>query len=462
MGHNNNRRGHGFGLRTRATLTFGAGAALVSSTLGIMTYAVAHHYLLSRRESSSVTQAFVSATFVQQELQSLGTNVPDVLSALPSSEDTRSLLYREGNWYSTSVSIGRASIPKSLEIAVRDGKPAEQRIVLDGTPAIAVGTPIRSIGADFFQVRTLGELQQTLDTLVAVLLGAALATTIGGCLLGWSVSRRLVRPLTGVAKVASAISTGALDRRLPVTRDPDLGLLVVSFNTMVESLERRIRRDSQFASDVSHEVRSPLMAVNTSVEVMEKFRTSLPPHGQRALDLLRTEVNRFSTMIEDLLEISRMDAGAASLHREYVLLDELVLETVARHNGGVPVRIAPKAMGALIHVDKRRMQRALINLLDNADIHAGGVTHVTVDRSNSIVMIGVEDNGAGIALDECDRIFERFYRGTAAGRRDATRGSGLGLSLVTEHLRAHGGAVSAENKPEGGARFVITLPVVDR
>lgn len=453
------RQPHRLGLRNRAMLAFGTGAAIVSGALALVTYAVANHYLLSRRQASSVTQAFVNARFVQQELQSPFGNIPDVLSSLVVPEGTRSLIFRNGRWYSTSVSIGRDKIPSSLTHVVVAGRPAEQRVVLDGIPAVAVGVPIPSIGADFYQIRTLSELQQTLDTLGRILAGAAVATTASGCLLGWWMSRRLIRPLTGVATVATAIAGGALERRLPIDVDPDLGSLALSFNAMAESLEQRIQRDARFASDVSHELRSPLTAVNTSVDLMEMFRASLPPQGRRALDLLHLEVNRLAAMVQDLLEISRMDAGASNLDFEDVRIDELVMRIVAGCGGDVPIEVSPRATGTIVRVDKRRMQRVLANILDNADAYAGGAVLVTVDLNGSNTIIGVEDQGPGVPRDEQEMIFERFFRGAASGRRGTASGTGLGLALATEHMHAHGGSITVENRLKGGARFAITLPV---
>jgi signal transduction histidine kinase len=450
------------GLHTRTTLVFGVGAALVSITLALATYAVAHHYLLSRRQAGSVTQAFISASFVQQELESRLADVPDVLSSLVTPEGTQSLLYRHGHWYSPSASVGEHDIPTSLAAAVRAGNSAEQRVVIGTTPATAVGVPLPTIHAYFFQIRSLGELQQTLGTLSSILAATALATTLSGCLLGWWASRRLMRPIIDVSTVATAIAGGALDQRLPLDSDPDLGPLATSFNNMVTSLELRSKRDARFASDVSHELRSPLTAVNASVDLLATYRDSLPPKGQRLLDLLAVEVNRFSTMVQDLLEISRMDAGAASLDVEEVPLVELVHRTVARRGAPVPVEVSPSAAGVVALVDKRRLQRVLVNILDNADAHGGGAQLVTVDRNGYTTTIAVEDSGPGVAPGEEAQIFERFFRGATAGSRGATSGTGLGLALAVEHARAHGGTVTVENRSEGGARFTIVLPVTNR
>ena len=364
------------GLRSRTMIAFGAGAALVSMTLAVVTYSVAQHYLLSRRESGSVTQAFIGASFVQQELQSRVADVPDILSSLVTPEGTQALLYRHGRWYSPSVTIGQADIPLSFTAAVRAGHVAEQRIIVGGTVATAVGVPLPSTGGDFFEIRSLGDLEQTLSTLGTILAATALATTIGGCLLGWWASRRLTRPLTEVTTVATAIAGGALDRRLPIDNDPDLDSLATAFNGMVTSLEQRNQRDARFVSDVSHELRSPLTAMTTSVDLMEMHRRALPPTGQRALDLLHVEVNRFSTMVQDLLEISRMDAGATGLDVEEVPLDELVVRTLAGRGSAVPVEISPRALGVWVQGDKRRLQRSYSRTSSTTLTPMPGVLHV--------------------------------------------------------------------------------------
>ena len=147
-------------------------------------------------------------------------------------------------------------------------------------------------------------------------------------------SGRLVRPLRGIAEVASAISGGALDRRLPEGADPDLAVLSSSFNEMVGALEERIKRDARFASDVSHELRSPLTTIQATAEVLERSAGPLTADGERAMGLFKEEVERFSAMVQDLLEMARFDAGAGALDLEELALDDLVANTVAAYPDG--------------------------------------------------------------------------------------------------------------------------------
>jgi two-component system, OmpR family, sensor histidine kinase MtrB len=456
-----------FGLRPRVTLAFAAGAAVLSAALSLTTYALVHHYLLDQRESTAVHETYVHARVLKRDLAYAGANLGEALSSLDA-EGTVTLAYRQGEWYSASVSLGEfsgtsrpASLPASLVRLVGDGVPARQRVMEQGVPAVVVGVPLPAVHADYYEMQSLGDLDRTLSLLAVVLFGCSVATAVGGFLVGRWASGRLVQPLHNIADVAAAISGGALDQRLPPSHDPDLSRLAASFNEMVGALEERIKRDARFASDVSHELRSPLTTVQATVELLEATEAGLPPDGRRALDLLSAEIRRFSDMVQDLLEISRFDAGAASLDLEELALDDLVVNTVAAHSGeAVPVTVTPAASGTWLVGDRRRLQRVLVNLLDNAKAHGGGAVGVRVDRRGGQAEVAVEDLGPGVQLSERSAIFERFYRGAAAGRRAGSSGTGLGLALVAEHVKAHHGRVDVTDNPGGGARFTVRLPII--
>lgn len=457
--HNGKRRR--LGLRARVTVAFAVGAAALSATLAGTTYALVHHYLLSQRQTSAIRQTITNARLVRQDLATNTRDVADVLSTVTPAGDTRSIVLRDGRWFSTSVSVRGSSLPSSLTSSVVGGTPAYQRITLLGSPAVAIGIPIPSIGVDYFEIHSLSELQSTLNLVAAVEGLVALFIALGGAALGRWASGRLVRPLNDVTSVAKAISSGDLQQRLSEERDPDLEPLAQSFNQMVEALQLRIEREIRFTSDVSHELRSPLTAVETSAEVMSMFRSCLPPEGEQALDLLRLEAGRFSVLVEDLLEISRMDAGAAQLAMEPLELREVVAFAAAGRPRSVAVEIEPGAAALTVRADKRRLLRVLGNLLDNADRHGGGAVAMAVRRRQGWAEVTVDDAGPGVAPDERDRIFERFYRGSGPASVRRGGGSGLGLALVAEHVRAHGGVVGVDDRPGGGARFFVRLPVAD-
>ena len=449
-----------FGLQARAIIAFAVGAALVSATLALVTFVLVRRDLLSQRVGNALRLAFSNAHLVSVELRSPTANVADALDSVAATTGVHSFIDRRGLWFTNAAAAGSATVPRDVVHAVLAGDVVDQRVVLAGVPTIVVGVPLPSVGAFYFEERPLTELQDTLNVLGTVLVAAAVATTVGGALAGWWASRRLIRPLYDVAEVATEIAGGTLDRRLPA--DPDLQPLVSSFNHMVTALQERIERDARFASDVTHELRSPLTAIGASVELLGSYRERLPEGGVRALDALGFEVRRFSTMVQDLLDMARSDAGVDDLHFAEVPLDELVRRTVGTHEPDIPVVISPTAIGAKVRGDKRRLQRVLANLLDNADTHAGGAVRVVVDTEDGWLTVAVEDGGPGVPPEERQLVFERFYRGAASGRRRATSGTGIGLALVTEHVRAHHGKVQIDDRSGGGARVTVYLPVAGR
>jgi signal transduction histidine kinase len=196
---------------------------------------------------------------------------------------------------------------------------------------------------------------------------------------------------------------------------------------------------------------------------MVSRRDELPERGQAALDLLVADVARFSSLVEDLLEISRYDAGAVRIMRDQLRVAEFVEQAVrASTLARSPIHVDPRCTTTTLSGDRRRLARVVANLIDNARLHGGGSASVHVcpaEDSNSHVWIAVEDAGEGIVDTDADRIFERFSRGVGASKRGASEGAGLGLALVREHVRLHGGRVWAESRRDGepGARFVVEL-----
>jgi signal transduction histidine kinase len=288
----------------------------------------------------------------------------------------------------------------------------------------------------------------------ALLLGAAVTTLLAG-ILGWLTSRRLLRPLSRVSAAAGEIASGGLDARMPPEGDPDLDRLARSFNEMADAVQTRIEREARFASDVSHELRSPITALAAAVEVLDGRRADLPERSQQALDVVVSQVRRFDHMVMDLLELSRIDAGSTELHREEIAARELIPRIAQRYGfGDVPIDVSQQ-VPQLVRLDKLRFERILANLLENAREHGGGPVRVAVVmRDRHSMELSVDDAGPGVARGERSRIFERFARGSAARHRV---GTGLGLALVAEHAQAHGGDAWVEDRPGGGARFKVSF-----
>jgi two-component system, OmpR family, sensor histidine kinase MtrB len=346
--------------------------------------------------------------------------------------------------------------------SVGAGTAARQRIRSPaGQPQLVVGIPLPAVDGAYFEIYQLVELDRTLRILVNSSVAAALVTTVAGATMGWWASRRVLSPVAAVSAAAAAVASGRFDVRLEESGDPELSRMASSFNQMTEALLARIRRDARFASDVSHELRSPLTTLAAALEVVGARRDEMPERAQVGLDLLAAEIGRFERLVENLLEISRIDAGVEELVVEDVVLGEFVREALRAGRDPAPaVHLQDGAAETVVRADKRRLERVLANLVDNAERHGGGVVRVVVERDEGWAGFAVEDAGAGVAAEERERVFERFFRGRAAGMRGAGEGSGLGLSLVREHVGLHGGRVWVEDRQGGGSRFVVRLPVV--
>jgi signal transduction histidine kinase len=304
-----------------------------------------------------------------------------------------------------------------------------------------------------------------LATLRTALIGSGVLAILLGGLFGWWVSRRVLRPVADVAAAAERVAGGDLATRIETIDDPDLDSLATSFNHMVDAVERRIERETRFVADVSHELRSPLTTLSTATELMSARRDELSPRAAQALDLLEGEVGRLCRLVDDLLELSRSDAGVADFRPQPVDVAELVRHSVPTSRAGRPgpdPEIVVPEGPALATLDKRRLERVLANLVANAESHGGGLRGVTVEQADGEVRIAVDDAGPGVAPTDRDAVFRRLYRGAASGRRASEGGSGLGLALVAEHVRLHGGRVWIEDAPGGGARFVVVVPGVAR
>jgi signal transduction histidine kinase len=447
------------GLRARVTAAFALGALLVSLALCGVTYGFSRSYLIRQRENLAVRQTYVNAQLVRTGLRSALPDVPQLLQGLgTSAAGSDSLLRYTGQWFATSLGVGRDALPAALRAEVSGGSPARQRYRLDGRATLAVGVPIRAAEAQYYEVFNLDDLDDTLRTLGTILAVAAAGAVLAGAALGRWASGRVLRPVSEAAKAAADIAGGHFATRLTTGDDSDLAALSSSFNRMVDALKERIDRDARFASDVSHELRSPLTTLATSLQVLQARRSQLPDRARRALDLLAAEVERFERLVQDLLEISRFDAGVAQLSLEDVRLGELLVHAVPTGTG-VELDIEPEATGQVVRGDKRRLERVVGNLVANAASHGGGARRVGLRRHDGKLRVEVDDEGPGVPEDERRRIFERFNRGGAAGRRGGADGVGLGLSIVHEHVQLHGGRVWVEDRPGGGARFVVELPV---
>ncbi len=454
-------------LRTKVTLFFGVIALVASVSLTVVTYAFARSSLLEQRSEVARQQAVLNAVRVRERCgpaprtsatasrrcaPSPTGSPPSPSTTTPSPSTDTQFSLRE---------LPRPSCARPLDVGVS----GVQRFDLGDESYVGVGVHIADVDANYFEAFQLGSTQRTLRTiLVALVIGTAI-TVLLATGVGWWTSRRLLRPLDRITDAAGEIAAGDLDTRVAREGDPDLDRLADSFNGMADAVQARIEREARFASDVSHELRSPITALAAAAEVIDGRRGELPDRTQQALDVVVGQVRRFDAMVIDLLELSRIDAGATDLHTEEVDLEALCRRIAARNGfADLPIDVTRQTGGngaaVTAVIDKMRFERIVANLLENAAHHGGGPVRISIEPTDGpFLLVAVEDAGPGVARGERARIFERFARGSAARHRV---GTGLGLALVAEHATAQGGEAWVEDRPGGGARFVVRVPKAGR
>ena len=374
------------------------------------------------------------------------------------------------------------SIPKELSAAVtaeqRRGRQdrllsAPTRLVYasgrPGPPALAVGVPISSHDQLYYLFPLTPE-QQALSLVETTLIGAGVALIVLLAVIVSLVTRWVVVPLRQAAQAASRLSAGNLDERMPARGTDDLAALSNSFNDMAASLQDKLREleelskaQRQFVSDVSHELRTPLTTIRIAADVLFEAKDHLDPAAGRSAELLQGQLERFEALLADLLEISRHDANVATLDAESADVCDLVRraaadaeQLAARKGTRIDFRLPPEPCVA--EIDRRRVERILRNLLDNAVEHGEGRdVVVTVATDRDAVAVAVRDHGVGFGPGEQYLVFDRFWRADPARAR-TTGGTGLGLAIALEDARLHGGWLQAWGERGKGSVFRLTLP----
>jgi two-component system sensor histidine kinase MtrB len=340
-------------------------------------------------------------------------------------------------------------------------------------PGIIVGALIQLPQGERYElylVYNLRLVQETLDFVQSslVLGGLALVLLIG--VVAYLVVRLVVGPVRVAADASEKLAAGELEERLPESGDDELATLARSFNRMAESLQRQIRQladlsrvQQRFVSDVSHELRTPLTTIRLAGDVLYDQRDAFPPATARTAELLHTQTQRFETLLADLLEMSRYDAGAVQLEFEPTNLVRLVedaieaVEPIAQEKQ-TEVRLLAPGGYFEADVDARRIRRVLQNLLGNALDHGEGrPIDVYVDSDQDAVAIAVRDHGVGMAESDLQHVFDRFWRADPSRQR-STGGTGLGLAIALEDAAVHGGVLDVWSRPGEGSCFRLTLP----
>ncbi|MBL0748579.1 HAMP domain-containing histidine kinase [Nocardioides sp. G10] len=377
-----------------------------------------------------------------------------------------------------------ASVPESLQArfdsvsstawTYTDIRTSEEITGLPAGPGVVVGSQVR-LPADnntytLYYLYSLDEQQRTLALVSRAMLvaGVPLLLLVAG--LTWLVTRQVVTPIRMARRVAERLAAGQLQERLRVRGEDDLARLATSFNQMASNLQKQIRQleelsrlQRRFVSDVSHELRTPITTVRMASDVIHDARPFLDPVTGRAAELLQKELDRFETLLADLLEISRFDAGAAVLEAEDVDLVDVArrvvdMTSVLAAQRDIRVVVHDPGVPCVAEADVRRVERIVRNLVTNAIDHAESRdVEIFIGADLQSAAIAVRDHGIGLGPGESAMVFNRFWRADPARAR-TSGGTGLGLSISLEDTHLHGGWLQAWGRPGEGAQFRLTLP----
>jgi two-component system sensor histidine kinase MtrB len=485
-------------LFVRVTVTTLALSVVVVAALGFILLTSITTGLLASAERNALTEATVGMTDAQRVSAAADITVAGAsptrlvdtlvatLAARAGSPPQYEVLLLSGTDEDASAPergtnlVSTQSVPPELRASIREsGRQAwtfTTITYLDGrtAPGIAVGAPLTlpTIGAyELYYLFPLTDQANTLDLVRSGVVGTAALLVILLGVIAWLVTRQVVDPVRTAARVAEQFSHGHLEERIQVRGEDDLALLATSFNEMAASLEEQIHRledlsrvQQRFVADVSHELRTPLTTIRMAADLLFEGRDQYDSGTKRSAELLQTQLDRFESLLTDLLEISRHDAGAAVLDIDLVDVEALVRRVVditaplAEANACELIIQRDGAFDATVQADARRLDRVLRNLLDNAVEHGQGQPVViTIGTSPSAVAITVRDFGVGLTDEAAQHVFDRFWRADPARAR-TTGGTGLGLAIAMEDVRLHQGWLEVWGAPDQGACFRLTLP----
>ncbi|NUR62279.1 MAG: HAMP domain-containing histidine kinase [Catenulispora sp.] len=455
------------GLRMRLLAAFAAVALLTSAAVTGVSYVLTRQSLMTR----------INETSMQQFNAAISQNLKDLSNARPSTP--ANLVYLAGNlstaggndWVlyrdqmtpgTTQPTLGYDSVPPNLRAAAKKSV-AWQRTRVNGVPYLIIGTSVQPNGIEVYDFVSLAPQQEDLDRLAqnsAIASGIAIAISLA---LGLLASRGVLLPLRRLGIAARRLGAGKLDTRVEVRGNDEVADVSRTFNETADALERSIAElrsleasSRRFVADVSHELRTPLTAMTAVTDLLEEA-TDVGDESAPAAQLIVNETRRLARLVEDLMEVSRFDAGTAELRREEVDLVALVHGCLdARGWTGRVTLNVPEQMA--VAVDQRRIDVIVANMVGNAIKHGGdGPVELSIGVSGPNLFLQVRDHGPGIPKDALEHIFERFYKADKA--RGRSEGSGLGLSIAYENAHIHGGELSGGNHPEGGAVFTLRLPL---
>ena len=397
-------------LRWRLVLAFAVLAAVVSSAIGVVVYQVSSRDLLDRGRVKAVQSAQQSAR----------------------TYDRLDFLLRG------AVRATNTSVPPELKAAVAEGKVATFKTDFNGEPVIWAGTPSAKARRGIYVRESYAGEAATLRSLRRTLVLTGLAATAGAALLGLALASRLSLRLRRAAATAERVTAGDLGARVNASGRDEVAALGAAMDRMAESLQTRLQDEQRFVANVAHDLRTPLTGLIAAASLLE---------SDQVATVVKERAARLHALVEDLLEISRLENGAATADLRMVDLEGFVRSVTDRHHA---IAVNQRGAPGTVMTDPRRLERVLDNLLHNAARHGTPPIEVLVGPGRIVVT----DRGPGFSEEMLRQATARFTTG------DPSRGGGigLGLAIAAAQTRVLGGRLELANATSGGARVTVRLP----
>jgi two-component system sensor histidine kinase MtrB len=442
-------------LRRRLAVAFVLVGGLSAGALALGSYVVARRARLDDSTHRAIDESRLNAYIALRTLRGQPGDVGRLTARYATQGTFATVIGQDGR-----VPGGRLPVPADLRRLASHGRIGYERQTIGGVPYLTVAQPLPGRPTQLYFFYDERQLWSDLDQLRDILVGGWLVVVALSAVVGVVLARRMLQPVADASAAARSLAEGLLDTRLPAEGRDEFGAWAASFNRMADALQAKITaltdaqdRERRFTADVAHELRTPLTALVNEAALLQRHAPDMPADAARLTALLTQDVSRLRRLIDDLLEISRLDAGAEAVRPEAIDLEAFIASVL--RSRGWDERVQISGADRSITADRRRIERILANLVGNAIEHGGGRARVRIDGRDGVAVIEVADDGPGIAPEFVPRLFERFSKADPA--RTAA-GSGLGLAIARENATLLGGAIAVESPPGAGATFILRLP----
>lgn len=449
--------------RRRLALAFVLTLGLLTAALHTVGYIVIRGSLVQDAFERALPQAeFVSDLAAERLATNPGDDdIEGLIEWLEGRRLFAAVLVVDGEEHRSSPDVGLPDVPEELLVAPDQGDSEDElphaRTAADETNFLVFRSEL-SEDVDMFLFYAQRRVWENVTEVRRVLTVSWFIVVVVAGLIASLFARRVLHPVARAGAAARSLAEGLLDTRLPVETSDEFGAWAQSFNRMADALQAKIvalrdarDRERRFTADVSHELKTPLTALTGAASILASHIDELPPDARRPAELLVSDVRRLTELVEDLMEVSRLDAGQESVGTEE--FDPTAQARSLVEARGWSSKVAVLGENGRVVSDPRRYERIVSNLIENAIEHGGEPVEVELTTTGEHLTMLVRDRGPGIPPEHLPRIFDRFYKADPAR---STSGSGLGLAIARENARLMGGDIEVTSGADGSA-FRVTL-----